>query len=45
MFTLDLILNTCLESNWHLNKKSKQNLIDKGNKQENNNKKEHTGGK
>ena len=37
----DSILNTCHEANCHLIKKYKQDLINKGNLQENHNLKEH----
>ena len=36
------ILNACQETNWQLIKKRKQDLINKGNQQENHNPKEHT---
>ena len=42
MFGQDLILNTCHKANQELIKKRRQDLINKENKQENHNKKEHT---
>ena len=41
VFGRDSILNTRYEANWHLMKKRKQDLINKGNQQENRNQKEH----
>ena len=42
VFGRDSILNTGQETNWQLIKKRKQDLINKGNQQENHNQKEHT---